>query len=304
MRNDRTGGRLMRRWLILSTMLLVMTVALVTSAQAAPPELGRCVHVGSEGTYRNDGCTEKASGTSGEYRWLPGPGEAPAFSANMGFNEVPFAEIVTANKHITCFYNPSEGEYTGPKTLKMFMYLWQCHLPFTGDEWEWNKLCQEPTYGNRPPGSIVGGRAESEIGEMRFEVTGTLGFYEGSKVGIELKPAAGSVLTVFECGGASQTVQLGTGTGTVMELEGGVIGRWLLTNGTGTSAVNHMETFYKVRYAATGGKQEPEKLDGAPTDTMTLISPIVGLERASEPATYSAEEEVETEEPIELNTHI
>jgi hypothetical protein len=272
------------------------------SATAAAPELGRCVSVApGSGEFKGETCTERAKAGEGEWDWLPGPGPHPGFTANFGASFASDLVISTANKTIDCPFNVSEGEYTGPKTLKMTMILWQCHTQYTG-EFQWNKLCQEFTTGNRPPGRQVAGRLESEIGQIRMEVTGRLGFYEGSRVGLELKSTTEPELTVFECGGASQQIQLGTGTGTFMELEGGVVGHWLASF-EASPAINQMITNYEVRYRATTGVQEPESLAGGSKDTLTLVSPIVGPERSAESALLSGEEEVESEEPIELNTH-
>jgi hypothetical protein len=289
-----------------ATILLTLAVAVCGSVLAAPavaaaPELGRCVAVAAgTGEFKGETCIERAKPGEGEWDWIPGPGPHPGFSANFGYSFASELTISTANKTIYCPFNVSEGEYTGPKTLKMTMLLWQCHTPYTG-EFRWDKLCQEYTTGNRPPGRIVPGRPESEIGQIHLEVTGKIGFYEPSKVGLELKSTTEPVLTVFECGGASQQVQLGTGTGTSMELEGGVVGHWLSTY-EAEQVTNHMVTNYAIKYKATGGVQEPESLSGGTKDTLTLVSPLVGLERNAEPAVLSAEEEVEAEEPIELNT--
>lgn len=291
-----------------ATILLTLATAacgtvIAAPAGAAAPELGRCVAVApGTGEFKGETCIERAKAGEGGWNWVPGPGAHPGFTANYGSSEAPDLIISTANKTIECPFNLSEGEFTGPKTLKMTMILWQCHTPYTG-EFRWDKLCQEFTAGNRPPGQKVPGRLESEIGQIHMEVTGKIGFYEPSKVGLELKSTTEPMLTVFECGGASQQVQLGTGTGTSMELEGGVVGHWLATY-EAEQTINRMVTNYAVKYKATSGVQEPESLLGGTKDTMTLVSPIIGLERNAEAAVLSAEEEVEAEEPIELNTRV
>lgn len=282
-------------------LLAALSLTIATPALGARPELGRCVKAPAGlGEYRNDGCTEK--GLHGEYAWRPGPGPNPAFSANFGWSFATDAILYSAHTEIDCPFNVSEGEYTGPKTLKMTIVLWQCKIP-TG-AFEWKALCQEFTTGNRPPGKLISGPLESEIGQIRMEVTGKLGFFGESKsAGIELKPAVGSVLAIFECGGATQEVQLGTGTGTFMALEGGVIEHWL-AGYEGSPAVNHMVTLYKTRFKGTGSVQEPEKLAGEPNATLTLVNPLLSPERHAEPAFFNAEEEVESEEPIELNLRV
>ena len=71
---------------------------------------------------------------------LPGPAPNKAFSANWGYSEAPDAVLYTTpsggHKSIDCPFNQTTGEYTGPKTLTMTVYLWQCHTPESEFEWE------------------------------------------------------------------------------------------------------------------------------------------------------------------------
>jgi hypothetical protein len=270
--------------IVLSAIPLTLTLAAASPAPAAAPEFGRCEHVvyPKTGAYATEVCNTRSPSEKGEYDWIPGPGPKKGFSANWGTSFAPDAFLSTAHKNIDCPFNLSIGEYTGPKTVRMTVYLWQCHLPET--QWEWQNTCQEVGAGNR---------AESEFGEIKLQAVGKLVFWDtpsGSKqVGVELRSASGSALAIFECGGSKGVgnLQYGTGTGTFYAIEGGVIAHILgatqTTRGTCCStALNHMTLEYKTKFAAREGQQYPEKAEGEPQATLTLTSPTGKSSRRSQ----------------------
>jgi hypothetical protein len=292
---------------VLAALALVASGAadapLATAASAAAPEFGRCVKVTpGTGVFKSANCGARAAAGRGEYEWLPGPGPHRGLSANWGYNFVPEAILYSSQVRVYCLYNLATGEFTGPKTLKMTMYLWQCRR--VPNKLEAKNWCQEVGAGNRP---------ESEIGEIKAELTGKLGFIEGTKeVGIEYRPALGSRLTIFECGGANETTGaggVGTGTGTLYGLEGGLVAHIPgtvreTTRQAGTyNDLNAMVPEYRTQFRVRKGRQSPERLAGEPADTLTLVTPPVGLQATKEAALFTGEEEVDgLEEEIEINT--
>jgi hypothetical protein len=123
------------------------------------------------------------------------------------------------------------------------------------------------------------------------QLVGELGFIKKTKnkkktkVGVDLKPASGSSLASFECGGANEISGKGTGTGTARVLEGSVIGQ--------IATINTMTSTNTVTYAASGGTQAPEFFEGGVKDTLTMNG---------EAATFGASEEVTNSEEVEINT--
>ena len=269
-------------------------------AQAAPPEFGRCVQVTPGlGGYRNAGCT--LASARGEYQWLPGPGPNNHFTGNYGYSFIEEDAVLRTNgsgpwKYIDCQDNIGEGEYTGPKTLTLTITLVGCHVLHDGP-WEWQYACQDlvnpaPTFG----------------GQITMELSGKLGFYKtpsgGRKVGIELTPRHGSNVALFECGGANGLTWGSTGKGTLLGLEGGMIEQ-IKAAYEGDRSYNRMMLEYETKFDAEGTSQFPESLEGGAKDTLTLARPPVGIEKTTEPALFTAGEEVdEIEEPIEINLRV
>jgi hypothetical protein len=305
--NHITGGSHRRMFaIILSALVGSVSMAIVPSARAAPPEFGQCLkETRPVGRYSTGTCTSISAGERGEYEWHPGPGAKGGFTANFGASFAPVAVLSTKSGEgpinaIECPYNVSEGEYTGPKTVTLTIILLQCHIAHAGP-WEWRSACQEVGQGNRP-GTTSG------IGEIRMHLSGTLGFFDAGttkEVGIELKPTTGPYLAVFECGGASDQVQVGTGTGTLLGLEGGVIEKIKPWIGSISPDYNHMLSEYRTKFVVENHVQVPEKLEGEPIDTLILATPPVGPQKTTQPALFSAEEEVNRlEEEIEINTQV
>jgi hypothetical protein len=246
-----------------------------------PPEFGRCVKVAPKtGAYKGGHCITLAPG-KGRYDWQPAPGAKPKFT---GLLEATVLNGTGAGKPtISCEFGEAEGEYTGPKTLALKkLVLSDCQK--AGAKTPLESWCQN-------------------IGSFRGEVstkelTGELGYIEHvgkkTKVGLDLKPTTGKALAMFECGGAEETVpmvEIGTGTGTLYEVEGSVIGR--------IKRLNRPVTENIVTYAVNSGAQVPEKFEGGVKDTLTLLA---GLTKTAEPATLATIAEVESEEAIEVKS--
>ena len=212
-----------------------------TAAMAAPPEFGQCVKVAPKtGEYSGPHCIKPAPG-KGSYNFVPGGG------ANGKFTTI-FEEPVlkTAARTIVCQFGEGEGEYTGAKTLKV------TKLAISGCQQAGAKTVLESWCQN--VGSFRGEVSTKEL-------TGELGYIEQgakAKVGLDLKAASGTSLAMFECGGAEETIpgeEVGTGTGTQLELEGSAIGRVKVLN----KPVEENTVSYLVNKKT--GAQTPEQFE-------------------------------------------
>jgi hypothetical protein len=285
---------------MLAAIIAALSMATPVPARGALPELGRCVKVTpGTGEYKGSHCLVVAGGT-GKYNWLPGPGAQNKFTSVLrAAFSAPVLELTGSKTQIFCFAaGKAEGEYTGPKTLIVKkLVLRSCHNPaLEGLE---HSKCQN-----------VG----SPAGEISAqELTGELGFIKaakGPRVGVDLKPARGSDLALFECGGAVGPFgqEKGTGTGTNYALEGSVIGRipstgQLKRDGeeVTVSEFNKMALGSIVKYEVKEGRQVPEFFQGEAKDT--LITSIVGTQTV-EPTTFADVEEVKNEEPLEIKAKV
>ncbi|HWX97552.1 MAG TPA: hypothetical protein VNZ01_11975 [Solirubrobacteraceae bacterium] len=217
--------------------------ARVVKAILPLPDLGRCLKVEPNaegkklvyhGGYTNSSCTLESESKEGKYEWSPGPGPSAKFKgASAGVK----LETV-GKKAVTCTASTSEGEYTGPKTQKVSMVLTGC---FQGPKTQ-NVACQSSAAA---AGEI---RTASLVGGMEFikEGEGT----ETPSVGVDLKPASGSTVATFECGGKAVSVG------------GSVI--------VPVTALDHMVTSFKLKALQAGGKQSPEEFEVGPKDTLTF----------------------------------
>jgi hypothetical protein len=210
----------------------------------ALPEVGRCVFVKRGGEFRGRKCNRSEPGT-GNYNWFSGPGSSKFTAHLRGFT------LKSKGNIITCPAGGAEGEYTGPKNLKL------PKLTMTN--------CKQ---------SIIAGiesdcqnEAGSTNGELVFkELEAELAFVSHPKklkVAWDLKPASGANLAAFECGGANETLGKSLGTGTTRELQGSVIGR--------VEPINKMLSEPAALFQTKRGAQEPEHLEGRPKDTLTTL---------------------------------
>jgi hypothetical protein len=243
------------------------------TASAAAPEFGKCVPAPSAhtGEYVGKSCLAPAGGKGG-FNWEPAPGAAPKFALNL-----EGTVLKSAGREIKCESTEGEGEYTSAKTVAITkLILKNCKV--VGVEPLFASFCQ----------NVGAFRGEITLSELVGEL-GYIQHTEKIKVGLDLKPKLGSSFGSFECGGASELTEHGMGTGTLLELEGSVIGRM--------KPINKGVTEQFVVFATSGGAQLPEQFEGGAKDTLTEL---VGVTKTPEPATLKALGELVNEEAIEV----
>jgi hypothetical protein len=232
------------------------------------PDVGRCektegVLEGKKtvyhGRYTNASCVAESETHTGKYEWTEGPGAGKKFT---GTSKALTIETVGKSK-VTCSASASQGEYTGPKTQSVSLTLTGCKGVLHGK----SASCQNTA----SQGEITTSPLDGEL-EFTNET-------EPAKpiVGLDLKPTPPSTSVVaFECGG--EWVSLG----------GSVIAP--------ISAVDKMASTFKLKAAATEGRQTPEQFEGGVKDTLTVA--IAG--GAQEQAGLTASDTVVNEEPLEI----
>ncbi len=212
-------------------------------AQAALPEIGRCVKVeatkvGKEkiyhGHYEAKDCIEEnplpAESVNGQYEWLPGTGANSAFTTSSAKTTL----TTVGGSSVTCSHSSGSGQYTGLKTATATLTLTGCQLAAS------KQACQSS------------GAAAGEI--VTSPLSGELGFiedaYEGEdlhvSVGLDLKHAP--TLLTAECGGEALSVG------------GSVIAP--------ISSLDKMASTFTLKFTAAGGKQKPESFEEEPNDTL------------------------------------
>jgi hypothetical protein len=245
---------------------------------AGLPELGRCVKVASgTGTYLGGKCLTVATPGKGKFEWMPGPGANAKFTFIT--EQIVLQGTGAPKLTINCEFAEGEGQYVDSKTLTVSkLVLSDCKTPKKSESEPLVKTwCQN-------------------IGNLRGEVTaqeltGEIGYIvKPTQVGVDLKAKTGKAIAVFECGGASEVgVERGTGTGTLMEIEGSVIGR--------IKKINRMVEENLVTFKASGGKQVPEMFEGGVKDTLITN---VGIAKTPEPTTLTAIPIVTNKERLEI----
>jgi hypothetical protein len=214
------------------------------------PDLGRCLKVepNAEGTklvyhggYTNASCTLESEEKLGKYEWTTGPGSAAKFK---GASAAVKLEAV-GKAAVTCTASTSQGEYTGPKTQKVSMVLTGCS--------QGPKAQSVPCQSSSASAGEI--RTASLEGGMEFikEGEGT----EVPSVGVDLKPASGTSLATFECGGKAVSV----GGSVIVPI----------------TALDKMATSFKLKATQTGGKQVPEEFEVGPKDTLTFNGEQAGI---------------------------
>jgi hypothetical protein len=244
------------------------------------PEIGRCVKVKKgTGEYKGANCIASAEG-KGIYDWVSGPGAKKAFKFVL---EAPILTSHGASKtQITCPFAEGEGEYTGAKTVAVKKLVFaNCQTPEEAGKSELERWCQN------------NGAFRGEISAS--ELTGEVGYIlSTTAVGLDLKPASGSSLAAFECGGAGELTEHGMGTGTSRELQGSVIGH--------VQYINAMRSLDPVKYVVSKkGAQVPERFENGEADT---LSTLVGHPGTPEATTLSGVVELQNEEPLEIRAKL
>jgi hypothetical protein len=217
--------------------------ALLVRAVLKLPELGRCALAPThKGTFTDSACiSETGREDNGKYEWLPGPGAAGKFK---GVSTAMTLESVGKTK-VTCTASSSEGEYTGPKTQTVSLRLTGCS---TGAKAAL-KPCQSAGAG---AGEIQTSTLAGSLDFIKENLQPTL-----PVIGVDLKPASGSELAAFECGGSAQS------------LSGSVIAP--------ITVVDKMKSSFKEKAAQTGGIQAPEAFEEQSKDTLSLGGEQAGL---------------------------
>jgi hypothetical protein len=236
------------------------------------PEIGRCVRTAGHSEYRGRHCVRGEAG--GRYAWFSG-------ASKKGFS-IHFVQVKlkSPGNTITCTGGKGEGEYTTPKTFKLKK------LTFS--------VCEQSAKSGIEAQCQNG--LGSKNGEVEFsELEGVLGWISHPKklrVGWDLKPASGSSLASFECGGANAISEKSLGTGIKRELQGSVIGRILPVD---NMAVEHSLSF---ELSKTGG-QSPQKFEGGPADTLTTQVETKPSEKTPEATVLAGEGKIKNEEELE-----
>jgi hypothetical protein len=231
------------------------------------PDIGRCQKVTPttegkrlvyNGGYTNANCTLESEVKGGKFEWTTGPGPKAKFTGASGAVKLQSA----GGKAVTCTSSSSEGEYTGPKTQKVSMVLSGCS--------QGPKTASVPCQSSSAAAGEV--RTTPLEGGMEFIHEGEA--TEVPIVGVDLKPASGTTIAAFECGGKAVSVG------------GSVI--------VPVSPVEKMSTAFKLKAAGSGGKQSPEAFEVGPTDTPTFNEG--GEEQAGITGTFTNT----NEEPMEI----
>ena len=247
--------------------------AYATVASAEPPEFGSCVQVAPKtGEYSGKNCLHPAPG-KGRYSFVPGGGANKKFTTIV---EEPVFKTA-AGGEVTCAFGEGEGEYTGAKTLSVTKLILN-NCAQAGAKTTYEYFCQNI-------GSFRGEVAPNEL-------TGELGYFDKKgkkKVGLDIKAKLGKAIALFECGGANELTEHGMGTGTLIELEGSVIGE--------VKKLNKPTEENSVAFAVKQGAQLPEMFEGGEKDT--LIANL-GPTKIAEATTLATVAEVENAEPIEV----
>jgi hypothetical protein len=275
-----TRIRLMGRGVLCA---LAASLALASGASAAEynlkmrPEIGRCVFVGKghNGEYHGGTCVRPEKG--GNWVWRSGPGAKPKFTGTVKAVEL-MLRGAGANELVKCPNGELSGEYTGPKNLRVTTLLLHGCLS-NGEQ------CQNEI------GSTNGEVAGKElVGELGF-----ISHPRRLKVGWDLKPASGSNLLSFECGGANSMTGKSLGTGAPREVQGSVIGKIEPLN-------KKSSELGVIQELDPAGNQFPEKFESGVKDTLTTIlgEKAPGTNKTPYPSVIVTAENLKGEEPLEV----
>jgi hypothetical protein len=232
---------------------------------AEPPEFGRCVKLakGVKGKYATAACTSPATAEKFAFEWEPGPGPKAKFTTTIKALTVATLETVT-KKQVVCTGETSTGEYTGRKTVGSVI------ITFTGCEMGVSKC----TSAGAEEGEVVTKTLEGVLG---IEKTSTEAPVK-DKIALDLFPLGKTgLLMEFSCGPTPVSVQ-----GSVLT----------------PVKTNKMLLTATLKYAATTGKQKPEKFEGLPKDVLETSFGEAAFEQSGLKLTTVQA----NEEKIEINT--
>jgi hypothetical protein len=242
--------------------------AVVTGVTLPQPELGRCLKLSGEkvgkksvyhGGYKNGSCTNPSATEQGKYEWLPGPGAHPQFRDTVG---KLIAKTVGRSGTYTCLAGAGEGEYLGVSDSTGATTYIGCALEVPPV----SASCQDF------------GASSGVVTTKTLE--GALGFIKrGARpsVGVDLKPASGQYLLIYECGGVE-----------LLE-EGSVIAP--------ITPTDTMTSTFTAKYSEVGGRQIPEEFAGGTQDVLIAVIPTLP---PPEQAGVEATVVDTTDEPLEI----
>ena len=218
------------------------------------PEVGRCLKL-TGGRFKEGNCKTGAKTVSEEkYEWYPafgpnGKGEEKTIEPSKRFYKAVSKELTAIQletvhlEGVKCKQQTSEGEYTGPKTNRAF------NIGFTGCE-SVGATCISTNPKATNPGEILVKELDGEIGIEKFGLKEGLEDSALDKLANVFRPAEGEIFTEFECLGLKYVVK-----GEVMF----------------PIKANTMLTTQTVKFAATKGKQKPERFATDPASTKRVL---------------------------------
>jgi hypothetical protein len=211
------------------------------------------------GLYSTGTCTYETPQLVGKFEWHPGTGPGKKFTG-----EAKASSLEThAKTKITCVEMLSSGEYTGTKTATISGKFTGCMLVPS------KEVCQ--TAGSAP-GEIKVNPLSGELGFIKDQAV------EGGQsvaLGWRFK-GAGSVLSA-ECGPSKIAVNV---TGSAI----------------GAIPANKMLGGYAIKFAALGGKQNPESFEEEPNSTLSMVFGAV----PAEPVGLKTSIKITNEEKLEI----
>jgi hypothetical protein len=247
--------------------VLVTSPAAAVRAQAALPEVGRCViaestgegtHRAYHGLYEDKGCTTEELTREGKYEWIAGAAKAKFTSRGAALTLAG-----TSGATVTCRSSIVTGEYTGTKTLA-------ASATFKGCKSVAGKgACQS---SGAKPGEIVADGLTGGLGFIQDERTES-GLLVSVGVDLGREPS----LLSASCNGVSEE----------LVVKGSVIAP--------ISKIDGMTRTFSLPYAASAGKQSPEQFEGSPNDTLTGT-----LGAGTEQVGLTTNEKITNEESLEI----
>jgi len=251
----------------IQTGVLDTATAKVVKAEAALPEVGRCVLAEStgegtgkvyHGAYEDKGCTTEVVGQEGKYEWITGAVKAK-FAAKGGVSTLEGV----GGARVTCASSTVAGEYTGAKTLAASVTFKGCKSAAS------KEACQS---NGAPAGQLIASGLTGGLGFIQDERT-----MSGLLVSVGVDLGGESSLVSAQCNGVTEP----------LVIKGSVIAP--------LAKIDAMSKTSTLKYAASAGKQSPEQFEGGSKDTLTAT-----LGAGVEQAGLTTTEKLTNEELLEV----
>jgi hypothetical protein len=267
--------------------VFALSAVMATGASAeSPPEVGRCIKK-TGGKFKDGACKVASKAGEEKFEWYPAfvggvvnkEPNTPKLKFTSKSKEKALIQLETVKEEkIICTGTngigkegqTSSGEVTGPKTSIA------TNVIFRGCEFVEVGIC-----------SNTGTAGEIKVNDL----AGTLGFETETgekakwKVANLFVPKTGEIFTEFTCGGAPVVVKSTSALGGVMH----------------NVTANAMKLVATVKFAATKGKQKPEKYAKDPVGTKRVLqSNKLGLAFSQAGQTLTTEQK--NEEKLEIST--